>query len=114
MSKKQKKRATIQPLRTVRSIREMGPKTYSSGRENVEINDGEEFQARDGSNLRTMAEAEAEELADQAQAQPEPTATQSATPNAEPDSDRTIPQLVWSLVSSPYHLAVALLRNQTT
>ncbi len=101
MSKKNKRRATIQPMRSVRSIREIGLSPDADA--DYEINDGEEFQARDGSNVKTMAEAEADERRELRLAEPPVEAAEDT-----PEDHRTIPQLVWSLATSSARLVANL------
>ncbi len=103
MSRRQKRRGAIQSMRSVRSIREIG---QPIGDQEYEINDGEEFQARDGSNVQTMAEAEAEDR----RARRELRLAQAPVESPEPEEAAKIPHLVWKLVTSPLHLAVALIR----
>jgi hypothetical protein len=100
-------------MRSVRTIREVGMRSYAVDPEATEINDGEEFQARDGSNLRTMAEAEAEERREEEVERVVHLKLQRDLAETAVDADldgRSIPELVWSLVISPFRLAVALFK----
>lgn len=101
MSKKNKRRANIQPMRSVRSIREIGISPDAEA--DYEINDGEEFQARDGSNVKTMAEAEADERRELRLAEPPAESAEDT-----PEEHRSIGQLAWSLATSPARLVVNL------
>lgn len=106
MSRRHKRREGIQPMRSVRSIREIGQPV---GDQDYEINDGEEFQARDGSNVQTMAEAEARERRERRARGELRLADEPAAP-ATPETTPSIPRLVWRILTTPLHLAVALVR----
>lgn len=103
MSRKHKNRGGFQPMRAVRSIRELGTPT---GDGDYEINDGEEFQARDGSSVLTFAEAEAEERREVRERR---AAMRMAKP-AVARLERTIPELVWRIVKAPGELLVDLFK----
>lgn len=112
MSKKRKRRATVQPLRSVRTIREVGLNAYDVPQD-PELNDGEEFQARDGSSLRTMAEAEAEERRDAREehaARIEHEREQKELAADREVAERSIPEIIVSLTTSPFKLVVALFK----
>lgn len=105
MSKKLKRRDGIQAVRSVRSIREISQRRAVDS--DYEINDGDEFQARDGSSVQTMAEAEAEERA-------ETRALKLAqTPAEAPEAvdERTTAQILWSLFTGPARLLLALAKG---
>jgi hypothetical protein len=61
MTHKVKGPSRIKPLPNSRRIAELAADDYVDRATRTEINRGKEHQARDGSNLRTMAEAEREE-----------------------------------------------------
>lgn len=83
-----------------------------------DINRGDEHQARDGSNLRTMAEAEAEERIERRERLESPTLTEKpldlpqARQPVDAEDGRTIPELIVSLATSPFRLVGALFKIQ--